>query len=78
MRFCNAITSHCIGKQDSVNDIISCKILTISCIYALKLLVLRLQARLNSLHRLLMDMIHAAALANLCLSVLENINSSIL
>lgn len=51
--------------------------LTISYICAFRLLILRLQARLNSLYRLLIDTICVVALANLYLNILENINSSI-
>ncbi len=77
-RFRGVIISCCIDKRDLVDDTISCKILTISCTYALKLLVLRLQARYNSLHRSLKDIIRVVALANFCLSTPENINLSIL
>ncbi len=73
-QFCGAITSRYISKRDLVNDTILCKILTISYAYAFRLLVLRLQARLNSLCRSSMDTIYTAALANFCLSALENIN----
>lgn len=51
--------------------------LTISCIYALRLLVLKLQTRFNFLHRLLIDTIYTAALANFCISILKNMNLSI-
>ncbi len=77
MRFCGTITSYCIGKRDLVNNTIPCKMLPISCACALRLLVLRLQAELNFLCRSSMDTIYMEALANLCLSTLENINLSI-
>ena len=87
--FYDAIPSCYIGKQlfgtigsrffcrDLISVIISCKMLTISCAYAFRLLMLRWQGRFNSLHKLLIDMIYIVTLANLCLSALENINSSI-
>ena len=52
--------------------------LIIFCAYALKLLVLRLQTRLNFLHRSLIDTIRTVVLASFCLNALENINLFIL
>ena len=90
MRFCSAITSYCIGKQlfctinkrswcrDLIDDTIPYKMLIIPCACAFRLLILRLQAGLSFLRRLLIDTICATTLANFCHGMQENINLFIL
>ena len=57
-----------------VNVTIFCSIVIISCKCVLRLLVLKLQARFNSLYKSLTNTIYATTLANLCLSALGNIS----
>ncbi len=64
-------------RQFSIDITISCKIVIITCTWTLRLLVLRLHTRLNSLYRSSMDTIYVAAFANFCFSTIKNINSSI-
>lgn len=90
MRFYGAITFCYVDKQlfytigkkswygNLVDDIILYKILTIFCICAFKMLVLRLQARLNFLCKLWIGIIHIAVWANFYLNALKNINLFIL
>lgn len=60
-----------------VDILIPYKTFLISCIYALKLLILRLQTRLHFLHKLLIDINCIIQLANFYLNALKNINWSI-
>lgn len=85
-RFCDVITFCYVDKQlfytigkkswceNLVDDIIFYKILTIFCICAFKMLVLRLQARRNSLCKWWIGIIHTTVLVNFYLNALENIN----
>lgn len=76
-KFCDALISYCRGKWDLVDDTIPYKMRIMSCVYVLRLLVLRSETGLNSLHRSSINTIRMAILANLCLNALENINLSI-
>lgn len=57
-----------------IDNIIYSKMLTIFYIYTFRLLVLKLQVRLNSLHKLLINIMRAIILTNLYLNTLKNIN----